>query len=137
MTNDKKRIRFRELFGEVKYKNFVLSIYESYPWTNLERLFYWQMDFLSEFESKYGIEPIGIENLREIFTQCPVHHFELKVDIIPIVDGKKILRNESYYKAEKENFPLAYVNAPRDLERMTYPENIKKVYCEKCREAKK
>ena len=137
MTDEEIRVKFRELFGEDKYKHFVLSIYQCYPWKNLDRLFYWQLDLLTEFASKHGIEPIGIENLRGIFTLCPVHNSELKVDTIPIVDGNKIIRNESYYNHEKEKFPMAYVNAPRDLERMTYPENIEKVYCEKCRNVKK
>lgn len=53
-----------------------------------------------------------------------------------IIDGS-VNTSKTSYEIEKEVFPMSNINAPRDLERFSYPKNVDVVYYENCREARK
>ena len=126
------RKEFLKFVGIEKYEHFVLTLYESFPLR--DKLFFWQEQLLSDFSNEFNITPISFENVHQIFNYCPIHEFELKKDTIPIIDGNNVVTKLSY-KREKEFFPMANIDAPRDLERFDYPNYVDIVYCEKCREA--
>ena len=132
-NKDQIRIEFKKFVGNEKYNHFILTLYEAFPLR--EKLFFWQEELLKNFSNEFDIEPILFENVHEIFNHCPIHDFELKKDNVKIVDGNDIIPKISYER-EKELFPMANINAPRDLERFNYPKDVDVVYCEKCRELK-
>lgn len=131
MTTGEIRTSFEKYVGNDKYNHFILTLYEAFPLRN--RLFFWQEQLLKEFTNEYDLELIELRQAHKIFNHCPVHNYELKNDNVPIVDGNSISSNFSNEK-EKEFFPMANVNAPRDLERFSYPKNVDVIYCDKCRE---
>lgn len=133
-TKNQIRKEFKKFVGNEKYNHFILTLYEAFPLR--EKLFFWQEELLKNFSNECDIEPIVNENVHEIFNHCPIHDFELKKDNVEIVDGNGISPKISYER-EKELFPMANINAPRDLERFNYPKDVEVVYCEKCRELKK
>lgn len=133
LTNEQIRTEFKKFVGNDKYTHFILTLYEAFPLR--EKLFFWQEELLNKFSQEYNIEEIEYKNVYEIFNHCPIHDFELKKDTVKIVDGNDITPKTSYEK-EKKLFPMANINAPRDLERFSYPKDVDVVYCEKCRELK-
>ncbi|TSE03075.1 hypothetical protein [Aquimarina algiphila] len=134
MTEEQIRNGFEEFVGNKKYNHFVLTLYEAFPLR--DRLFFWQKQLLKDFSDEFNIDPIMFENVHNIFNHCPVHNHELKNENVPIVDEGQILP-EAFYKREKDFFPMANINAPRDLERFSYPKSVDVVYCQKCREVVK
>ncbi|UKN00202.1 hypothetical protein K6119_10705 [Paracrocinitomix mangrovi] len=133
MTPEEIRTRFQEFVGDEDYINFVLSLYDRFP--RPENLHLWQEKLLTDFSNKFGTDPINTTDVYKIFSHCPIHDFELKPDKVVIVNGNEIAASIPYEK-ERELFPLANVNAPRDLDRFEYPESVEVVYCERCREVK-
>jgi hypothetical protein len=126
MQPDIIRIRFIEKFGLAKYIEFVLSLYESFPRRNT--LFYWQENLIKELSTGFSIEINGLDELYKIFCYCPIHNIELLNEDVPVVDGNE--PQESNYNSL---YPLANINAPRDLDRLKYPQWIDIFYCPKCR----
>lgn len=122
------RQRFKEFIGNEKYVHFVLTLYESFPLR--DKLFFWQEQLLSDFSNSFDFEPIGIDEIYDVFDQCPVHNCTLKNDTVPIVDGNGIVSKG----ISKDLSPLANTNAPRDLERFRYGKVIDVLYCPKCRQ---
>lgn len=133
MTSGELRTEFEKFAGLEKYIHFVLTLYEAFPLR--KKLFYWQEQLLNDFSNKFVIEPITIESALVIFNHCPIHNYKLINEKVAIVDGNKIVQKVSY-KTSQEYFPMANINAPRDLDRYNYPKNVEVMYCEKCREAK-
>ena len=125
------RKEFAEFVGIEKYTEFVLTLYEAFPLR--ERLFFWQEQLLHDFSREMEMESIAFESVHAIFNQCPIHNYVLKNENVPIVDGNQIRSSVSYEESQK-TFPMANVNAPRDLERFDYPKEVNVMYCEKCRE---
>jgi|SRR5688572_3089260 len=134
MIAEQIRNAFKDFVGKEKYVHFILTLYEAFPLR--DRLFFWQEQLLKDFSNEFGIKPIIIENIYQIFNHCPIHNYELKKDNVPIVDGNEITSNLPYQK-EKDHFPMANLNAPRDLARSNYPKYVDVVYCKKCREISK
>lgn len=131
MTVEEIRIGFEKFVGNDKYVHFILTLYEAFPLR--DRLFFWQEKLLKDFANKFDLKPIEFVQIHKIFNHCPVHSNELKIDTVPIVDGNEINSKISNEK-EKEFFPMANINAPRDLERFSYPKTVNVLYCDKCRE---
>lgn len=134
MTAEEIRVGFEKYVGSEKYNYFVLTLYEAFPLRS--RLFFWQEQLLKEFTNEHDLDLIEFEDIHKIFNHCPVHNYVLKNDNVPIVDGNSINPNFSY-EQEKEFSPMANINAPRDLERFSYPKSVDVLYCEKCREFSK
>ena len=131
LTAEEIRKGFEKFVGNEKYNQFVLTLYEAFPLR--DKLFFWQEQLLKDYSNEFNIEPIVFETVYEIFNHCPVHNYKLKNGNMPIVDGNKIVQRVSNERA-KEPFPMANFNAPRDLERFSYPKSVDVAYCEKCRE---
>lgn len=131
LTVEEIRIGFEKFVGNEKYNHFILTLYETFPLR--ERLFFWQEELLNDFANKFNLEPIEFRQIHKIFNHCPVHSYELKNDTVPIVDGNEI-NSKIINEREKELFPMANINAPRDLERFSYPKTVNVVYCDKCRD---
>ena len=134
MTNEEIRIGFEKFVGNKKYNHFILTLYEAFPLRN--RLFFWQEQLLKDFSNKFDIELIEFRNVHQIFNYCPIHNYELKSDNVSIVDGN-VVNSKVSYERKKELFPMANINAPRDLERFNYPKKVDVVYCDRCREVNK
>lgn len=131
MTAKEFRIGFEKFVGNKKYTHFVLTLYEAFPLRN--RLFFWQEQLLKDYTNKFDLEFINFSQVYQIFNHCPIHNYKLKNDNVPVVDGN-IIKAKVPYKRQKELFPMANINAPRDLERFNYPKSVDVVYCHKCRE---
>ncbi|WP_438423886.1 hypothetical protein [Aquimarina macrocephali] len=133
MTTEQIRNGFKKFIGDEKYNHFVLTLYEAFPLRG--RLFFWQEELLKKFSNEFQIDQIEFENVYNIFNHCPVHNYELKNDDVSIVDGE--ILPEEFYQKEKNLFPMANFNAPRNLERFRYPKSVAIVYCDKCRKVKR
>jgi len=130
MEHDFIRNKFIEMFGEEKYVEFVLSLYESFPLR--EKLFFWQGQLLKELCNDLKLHSINFEETYMIFNHCPIHDMELKSDFVPVLNGNRFENPISPFE-EKKSFPLANTCALRDCERFKYPENIEILYCPDCR----
>lgn len=130
MSSDFIRKKFIEIFGREKYKEFILTLYESFPIRN--KLFFWQEQLLIKLSLELNRKQIDFKEVFSIFNHCPIHNVELKKDTVPIRNGVNIIRDISFVK-ELELFPLANVEAFRNSELTNYPENIDVLYCPKCR----
>ncbi len=132
---DRKTIRekFVEMYGQEQYNRFVLTLYDSFPLR--DKLFYWQEQMLNDFCEEINLEMIDYENTYSVFNQCPLHGDELNMEIVPIVDGNTY-PDLGLYQTSSNLFPLSNVNAPRDLERFSYPEEVEVYYCEECRKVR-
>lgn len=131
MTSDSIRHSFIETFGDEKYEEFVLSLYEAFPLR--EKLLFWQDKLLDGFFKDLNIQRPILEEVYSIFGHCPMHDTALKKDNVPIINGNAYTDHLTL-REERKLFPFANVHAPRDLDRFEYPERIDVLYCSKCRE---
>ena len=131
MSSNFIRSKFIEKYGVNKYEEFVLSLYQSFPLK--KSLVFWQEKLLKELCKDLDIPLIEQENVHRVFNSCPKHNIELEKDNVLIVDGNKIA-DHIQYNIERKLFPLANVDAPRDLDRFQYLERIEILYCSCCRE---
>jgi hypothetical protein len=130
MSSNGIRSEFIEKFGKAKYDEFVLSLYEAFPLR--ERLFFWQEKLLEQLFNYLGIPLPTLKEVYSIFNHCPIHDIELKEGNVPIINGND--RKYNFLLIEQiKLFPLANINAPRDLDRFEYPETINVLYCPQCR----
>ncbi len=134
VTHEDIRTAFEEFAGTEKYRHFVLTLYEAFPLR--DQLFFWQEELLGEFSKHFKRHVIQHSEVYKIFNHCPVHKGQLKSDTVAIVDGSKA-SHRIPYSLQEEFFPLAHVDAPRNLEMFVYPENIDVLYCEACRKTRK
>ena len=130
MSLDIIRKKFIENFGREKYKEFVLTLYESFPIRT--KLFFWQEQLITKLSLELNRQQIDIEEVFSIFNHCPIHDVELKEDTVHIVNGLNY-EGDSLTDKELELFPLANTEACRNLELGNYPENIDVLYCPACR----
>jgi len=130
MSSNIIRKKFIENYGREKYKEFVLTLYESFPIRT--RLFFWQEQLINKLSLELHLQQIDIEEVFSIFNHCPIHDVKLKEDTVCIVDGSNIQRDISIDK-ELELFPMANTKAFRNLELRNYPEKINVLYCPNCR----
>jgi hypothetical protein len=130
MENDLIRKKLIELFGNEKYVEFVLSLYESFP--KRDRLFFWQEQLLAEFNKYLNHKQLDYEEVYLIFNFCPIHDLELGKDFVPVINGNRFKSDISSLD-EKKFFPLANIYALRDLDNIKYPDKIEVVYCANCR----
>ncbi|MFD2566732.1 hypothetical protein [Pseudotenacibaculum haliotis] len=134
VTHKEIRTEFEEFVGTEKYRHFVLTLYEAFPLR--DQLFFWQEELLEEFSTHFKRHVIQHSEVHKIFNHCPVHKVQLKSDTVAIVDGSKA-SHRIPYSLQEEFFPLANVDAPRNLEMFEYPEDIDVLYCEQCRKTRK
>jgi hypothetical protein len=80
-----------------------------------------------------GIQKIDLDETHKIFNYCPLHDIELITDNVPIVDGENY-KGTFEFSSSRQLFPLANINAPRDLSRFDYPQNLNIHYCVICRQ---
>ena len=121
---------FIEFYGKEKYIEFVLSLYEAFPLR--DELFFWQEKLLNNFSEHFRLPKIGIKTVHSNFNCCPLHNTELEKDIVPIVDGNGYQPVLPYSEGVKV-FPMANLDAPRNLEMFSYPEKVDVFYCSNCR----
>jgi hypothetical protein len=131
MSFDFIRLKFIDKYGKTKYNEFVLSLYDSFP--RRDTLFFWQEKLVNDLFKELNIQLLDLDDVYKIFNYCPLHDIELLHDNVPIVDGENY--KEVYdYSLSRQLFPLANINAPRDLTRFTYPQNLNVYYCSTCRQ---
>jgi hypothetical protein len=130
MENDIIRKKFIEVFGNDKYVEFVLSLYESFP--KRDRLFFWQEQLLIELSKYIENKQLIHKEIYSIFNHCPIHDKELIKDLVPVINGNRYKSHISSLD-EKKLFPLANVYALRDLDSNKYPDHIEILYCPNCR----
>jgi hypothetical protein len=130
MSSEQIRKKFIQKFGKGKYEEFVVSLYDSFPLR--DRLFFWQEKLLERLFKELAISVPSVKEIYFIFKYCPIHDLELKTDNVSIINGNNYSPNFTLQE-EKSYFPLANINAPRDLDRFTYPETVNVLYCSDCR----
>lgn len=133
MTSNFVRSKFIEKYGEAKYKEFVLSLYDIFP--RADNLLFWQEKLIVELTKELGLSQPNTDDVFNIFNYCPVHNVELLDDNVPIINGME-LKEPLDINLRKQLFPLANVNAPRYLDRFEYPKSIDIKYCPSCRDAR-
>jgi hypothetical protein len=133
MLPDFIRFKFMEKYGDVKYKEFVLSLYLHFP--RRDTLLFWQERLIKELLIELGIQEIEIEEIYNVFNHCPVHDIELLKDNVPIVDGVEYIDPINWGLQEKL-FPLVNINALRDLNSSLYPRTIELLFCPSCRQSR-
>jgi len=131
MTSDVIRLKFITKYGEDKYQEFVLSLYEAFP--RPDSLKFWQEKLINELIKELNFHQLSLEEVYNIFNYCPIHNVELLGDNVPIINGME-LKEPLDFNLRKQLFPLVNINAPRDLDRFEYPKSIDIYYCPVCRD---
>lgn len=124
------RAKFIEIYGYDKYKELVLSLYQSFPLIN--KLAFWQEQLLNNLSSNLNRQNFKISEIFSIFNHCPIHDQILKEDIVPIVDGNSY-QVELLFETEIKLRPFANTIAPRNLNFGNFPKELKVYYCPDCR----
>lgn len=130
MTPETIRSKFILKYGSSKYIEFVLSLYEAFPFRS--RLFYWQEQLMESLFAELSVITPTVQEVYSIFSHCPIHNIQLKTDIIPVVNGNVLYTDSDLQKKNKEN-PLANTIAPRNLDHFVYPTEIEVWFCSECR----
>jgi len=100
---DKKLLRcaFEDRFGFEKTRNFLLSYHQK------GQLLFWQEEMLETFCQENKIEPLSIDECRELFGYCYVHGEELQKGMAPILYGYHKRKTEEEILHIQENYPFA------------------------------
>jgi len=121
----------KAIYGSERAAKFLLKLQRSS--VAIGRLYYWQEQMLSAFNSETGAELKTLEDALQAFNICPVHEEELRLDNVPILYGTRRPPSPEDASHADQTYPFANLAAygPCWTEQATH-----KVvrFCSACRE---
>jgi len=123
----------KAIYSSERATEFLLKLQRSSA--AIGRLYYWQEQMLSAFNSGTGAELKTLEDALQAFNICPVHEEELRLDNVPILYGTRRPPSPEDVSHAAQTYPFANLAAygPCWTEQATH----KAVrFCSACREAR-